>query len=185
MTMNKHQELGNLTGDNLGRARAAFRNRSPEQMQEMWGKSRTNMRSDTRGIRGARGQSKRRDSMGEGTEMNLTQKDIHKVASGLKKHWINQGERMEKTDLKDDGTIDRDVKGIRDILRARADNAYVAYIDSGRKNECLGWEAKLESGEFGEPELRAHKLAAEQLGRHRALAEAAKLLGELLPPNHD
>jgi hypothetical protein len=42
--MNQHQELairalGNMMGDNTARARAAFRNRTPEQMQEQYGQS--------------------------------------------------------------------------------------------------------------------------------------------------
>lgn len=42
--MNQHQELairalGNMMGDNTARARAAFRNRTPEQMQEEYGQS--------------------------------------------------------------------------------------------------------------------------------------------------
>lgn len=42
--MNEHQELairalGNMIGDNTARARAAFRNRTPEQMQEQYGQS--------------------------------------------------------------------------------------------------------------------------------------------------
>jgi hypothetical protein len=42
--MNKHQErairaLGNMMGDNTARARAAFRNCTPEQMQEQYGQS--------------------------------------------------------------------------------------------------------------------------------------------------
>jgi hypothetical protein len=42
--MNEHQELairalGNMMGDNTARARAAFRNRTPAQMQEQYGQS--------------------------------------------------------------------------------------------------------------------------------------------------
>ena len=42
--MNQHQELairalGNMMGDDTARARAAFRNRTPEQMQEQYGQS--------------------------------------------------------------------------------------------------------------------------------------------------
>lgn len=70
-----------------------------------------------------------------------------------------------------------------DRLQARADNAYVSYIGLCRKDECLGWEAKIEKGVFGEAELKAHKDAAEQLGRHRALQEAADMLNELLTHN--
>lgn len=63
-------------------------------------------------------------------------------------------------------------------LQARADNAYVDYIGLCRRDECLGWEAKVGRGIFGLHELEAHKKAAEMLGRHRALQEVANLLRE-------
>jgi len=61
-------------------------------------------------------------------------------------------------------------------LQTRADNAYVDYIGWCRRDECLGWEAKVEKGVFGLAELEAHKKSAEALGRHRALQEIANLL---------
>lgn len=54
-------------------------------------------------------------------------------------------------------------------LQTRADNAYCEYMDRLRRNECLGWEIKIERGLFREPELKAHKAAA--------------LVRELLTPN--
>ncbi len=66
------------------------------------------------------------------------------------------------------------------LLRARADNAYYDYIGQCRRDECLGWEIKVERGTFGEAELKAHCAAAEKLGRYRALHEAAKMLEEAL-----
>ncbi len=81
------------------------------------------------------------------------------------------------------GPVDVNVRGLLDRLQARADNAYCDYIGLCRRDECLGWEAKIEHGEFGEAELKAHAAAAEKLGRHRALQEAANLLNEMLTPN--
>ena len=69
---------------------------------------------------------------------------------------------------KDDGTLAK--------LQAMSDRAYCQYIEQLRRNECLGWEQKVKSGRFGEAELLAHTRAAEFLGRHRALAEAAAML---------
>ena len=66
-------------------------------------------------------------------------------------------------------------------LQARADNAYVDYINWCRRDECLGWEAKIEKGVLGLAELEAHKRAAEALGRHRALQEVANLLQHEAP----
>ena len=68
-------------------------------------------------------------------------------------------------------------------MRAMADNAYCDYIGQLRRDECLGWEIKVERGKFGEAELKAHCAAAEKLGRHRALHEAASMLAEVLRPN--
>lgn len=68
-------------------------------------------------------------------------------------------------------------------MRARADNAYCDYIGHERRDECLGWEIKVEKGLFGEAELKAHRAAAEKLGRHRALHEAANMLAEVLRSN--
>jgi len=63
-------------------------------------------------------------------------------------------------------------------LQTRADNAYCDYIGQLRRDECLGWEIKVERGKFGEAELKAHCAAAEKLGRHRALHEAAGMLAQ-------
>ena len=47
-------------------------------------------------------------------------------------------------------------------MRARADNAYCAYIEQLRRDECLGWEIKVERGKFGKRDyarLRAKRNA--------------------------
>jgi hypothetical protein len=58
-------------------------------------------------------------------------------------------------------------------LQGKSDTAYCKYIEILRRDECLGWEHKVKTGKFGEPELKAHTLAAEHLGMHRAFAAAA------------
>lgn len=68
-------------------------------------------------------------------------------------------------------------------MRARADNAYCEYIGQLRRDECLGWEIKVERGEFGEAEMKAHFTAAQKIGRHRAFHEAANMLEEALRSN--
>lgn len=68
-------------------------------------------------------------------------------------------------------------------MRARADNAYCAYIGQLRRDECLGWEIKVERGKFGKPEIEAHCKASELLGRHRAMHEAAEMLDEFMRSN--
>jgi len=57
-------------------------------------------------------------------------------------------------------------------------NTYHQYIGLCGADECLGWEAKVDCREFGNKELQAHKDAQEMLGRHRAFAEAAKMIRE-------
>ena len=76
-----------------------------------------------------------------------------------------------------------DLTDVLERMRARADNAYCDYICQLRRDECLGWEIKVERGKFGEEELKAHCAAAEKLGRHRALHEAANMLAEVLRSN--
>lgn len=90
---------------------------------------------------------------------------------------------MSNEQMEAQGPVDVNVRGLLDRLQARADNAYCDYIGLCRRDECLGWEAKVEKGLFGDAELKAHKDAAERLGRHRALQEAVNLLHELLTPN--
>ena len=69
---------------------------------------------------------------------------------------------------------------LRERLWARAENAYCDMIGLARKDESLGWEIKVERGEFGRKELDAHTAGGEKLGRHRALAEACREIDELL-----
>lgn len=66
--------------------------------------------------------------------------------------------------------------GVVAQLQAMSDRAYCQYIEQLRRSECLGWEQKAKTGRFGEAELLAHTRAAELLGRHRSLAEAASML---------
>lgn len=84
----------------------------------------------------------------------------------------------EKQILQSD--FNADIQELIGRIEARADNAYIAYIGQCRCDECLGYEYKMDHGLFREAELKAHKDAAEKLGRHRALGEAASLLRELL-----
>lgn len=76
-----------------------------------------------------------------------------------------------------------DLTDVLERMCAMADNAYCDYIGQLRRDECLGWEIKVERGKFGEAEMKAHCAAAEKLGRHRALHEAANMLAEVLRSN--
>ena len=72
------------------------------------------------------------------------------------------------------------LKGVKDRLLARADNAYIDYLGRCGVKECLGFEAKIDKGIFGGPGLEAHKKAAEKLGAHRALMEAHAMIDNLI-----
>ena len=66
------------------------------------------------------------------------------------------------------------------LIRLMSDIAYGDFIGQMRRDECLGSEIKMEHHKFGEVELKAHRVAAEKLGRHRAFHETANMLEELL-----
>ncbi len=84
--------------------------------------------------------------------------------------------------------VRKTLEALRADLQGKSNDAYVRYIHALRRDECLGWEFKVEHHEFGEPELKAHTTAAEYLGMHRAFAAAvadvvaaiAKATGEQL-----
>lgn len=61
-------------------------------------------------------------------------------------------------------------------IREKAAEAYGDYIDQLGKAVCLGWAAKVKSGEFGEAELQAHQKANQFYGQHLGLCEAIKIL---------
>jgi hypothetical protein len=61
-------------------------------------------------------------------------------------------------------------------LKQQSDIAYVNYVNQMRKNECLGWEAKVKCGEFGRVELDAHNRASSEFGKHQAFNEAIRML---------
>ena len=68
-------------------------------------------------------------------------------------------------------------------LQSLRDNAYCEYIGCCRQEDCLGWEAKVDTGIFGLKELEAHKKAAEALGKHRAYSRIIEdLMLQTQPP---
>lgn len=73
------------------------------------------------------------------------------------------------------------VEKVLEELRKLSEGAYCLYIDTLYRDECLGWEAKVKDGRFGEREFNAHKKAHEFLGQHRAFAEASITICALIP----
>lgn len=72
---------------------------------------------------------------------------------------------------------------LRSRLWARSENAYINMISVARKDESLGWEIKVQRGEFGRNELDSHTKMGELLGRHRALAEVCHDIDEVFKTN--
>ena len=72
----------------------------------------------------------------------------------------------------------RELDELIDRLRRLSEGAYCDYSQKLNRDECLGAEAKIDLHQFSNSELKAHCAAAEQLGRHKALFEAARLLQE-------
>lgn len=78
-----------------------------------------------------------------------------------------------------DGGASALTAGLGGTFRAMSDNAYCAYIQQMRRETCLGWEHKVQTGKFGRDNLDGFMRAAEWLGRHRAMAEAERMANDL------
>ena len=68
---------------------------------------------------------------------------------------------------------------IIDHLRSKSTEAYLNYIRLHKKQECLGFEAKIASGEFGTHELESHKKAQEWYGKHCAYSDAIRIINDI------
>lgn len=88
------------------------------------------------------------------------------------------GKRIAPQDfyMPDQYEADRQGRMPIDQIDGMADTAYGQYIQQMRSRECLGWEQKVKTGQFGEAELKAHTRAGEFLGRHRAFSECVEIL---------
>jgi hypothetical protein len=71
-------------------------------------------------------------------------------------------------------------KAILKHLTNFADDEYVRGCNLLRRPECLGWEAKIKAGKFGEAEMNAHKEANLAFGAYQGISAALKHLP--LPP---
>ena len=65
---------------------------------------------------------------------------------------------------------------LEEVFRRLSSRAYCNYIEQIGSDVCLGWIYKARHGMFGQGELNGHIAAGEQLGRHKAFAEAANAL---------
>ena len=87
----------------------------------------------------------------------------------LSESWSWFGKALQERDQ-----LRAEVERLSAEFKQLADTAYCDYIAQMRRPECLGWEAKIKSGKFGERELNAHTYAGQLLGKHRAYADAAR-----------
>lgn len=57
-------------------------------------------------------------------------------------------------------------------MQAFADRQYCLGIEMLKRQECLGWEAKVKAGKFGQAHLDAHVQAGRHFGAHFGIYEA-------------
>lgn len=62
------------------------------------------------------------------------------------------------------------VHKVREAIESSKEYASLAYCsgsDTSKRQECLGWEAKVACGSFGAPEFECHRMANNWFGQHR------------------
>jgi hypothetical protein len=65
-------------------------------------------------------------------------------------------------------------------IKKYADDSYCKSCDVSRTTPCLGWEAKVKDGSFGEAEYNAHREAENLDGKHRGTWFALEILQALI-----
>ena len=68
------------------------------------------------------------------------------------------------------------LEAMADQLHQRGDDAYCAYVRQMSTTSCLGWEAKIAAGKFGDLELGAHTFGGNLHGQHRAYRDAERVV---------
>lgn len=64
-------------------------------------------------------------------------------------------------------------------LQSMRDAAYCESLSIARSTPCLGWEAKVRSGEFGRTEMEAHQASNLAMGRYQGLSRALEVIAEI------
>lgn len=72
-----------------------------------------------------------------------------------------------------------DLSVLQSILQAKSSEAYLKALNQFKQTDCLGWESKVATNNFGVNQMTAHASANVLMGEHRAYADAAKELHEL------
>lgn len=69
----------------------------------------------------------------------------------------------------------------REAFKNAADRAYCESLQKYSSTECLGWEQKIKSGQFGKAEMEAHRIAAELMGAHRGIYKVLNAIEDVKP----
>lgn len=77
--------------------------------------------------------------------------------------------------------LEAHAKALADIRRV-GDGAYCKALSMFSDTPCLGWEAKVRAGTFGEAEHKAHAEANRLIGFHQGLYEALRIIREASAP---
>jgi len=93
----------------------------------------------------------------------------------VKMDWSHALDELDRFTRENDALREAHKRIIEKVL-AKSQNAYEDYISKLRCDECLGWEIKVERGEFGKREFDAHCAANQLLGKHRAYHDVLGLL---------
>jgi hypothetical protein len=70
--------------------------------------------------------------------------------------------------------LDRVNAELVERMQAFADRQYCLGIEMLQRQECLGWEAKVKAGRFGQAHPHAHVQAGRYFGAHFGIYEAIK-----------
>lgn len=88
------------------------------------------------------------------------------VAAGYEPHPVGTGEHIRFLERVNAELVER--------MQAFADRQYCLGIEMLQRQECLGWEAKVKAGKFGQAHLDAHVQAGRHFGAHFGIYEAIK-----------
>lgn len=85
--------------------------------------------------------------------------------------WAREGDKAVVAELR---RLDRVNAELVERMQAFADRQYCLGIEMLQRQKCLGWEAKVKAGKFGQAHLDAHVQAGRHFGAHFGIYEAIK-----------
>lgn len=72
------------------------------------------------------------------------------------------------------------VRELLEEIKALGDGTYCRALDIARNPDALGWEIKVQRGEFGRKELEAHCDSSRHIGKHQGYADVRNKLTQIL-----